>query len=82
MFQIVEVCVNTYVTGAVGQAQLTRTYGVLGGRTAWASVVTVYGRQIQAQFWYDGRNLNNAKEDAAEKALLWLSNNLNLGQGW
>ena len=55
---------------------------LLGGRTAWASVVTVYGRQIQARFWYDGKNLNNAKEDAAETALIWLANDSNLGQGW
>ncbi|ORY57561.1 uncharacterized protein BCR38DRAFT_490066 [Pseudomassariella vexata] len=44
-----------------------------GGRTAWSSVVQVYGRRIEARFWYDGKNLNNAKEDAAEAAYNWLS---------
>ncbi|KAB8231071.1 hypothetical protein ETB97_010349 [Aspergillus alliaceus] len=40
-----------------------------GGRTAWTCVVLVQGRQYSAQFWYDGNYINNAKEDAAEKAL-------------
>jgi hypothetical protein len=35
--------------------------------------VTVYGSVHSARFWYDGKNVNNAKEDAAEVALLWLS---------
>lgn len=43
-----------------------------GGRTAWSCVVKVYGTDIKARFWYDGRNLNNAKEDAAEAALIWI----------
>ncbi|KAK4158335.1 hypothetical protein C8A00DRAFT_28613 [Chaetomidium leptoderma] len=43
-----------------------------GGRTAWSSTVTVYGTAHSARFWYDGKNLNNAREDAAEVALLWL----------
>ncbi|KAI0129463.1 hypothetical protein BJ170DRAFT_680963 [Xylariales sp. AK1849] len=43
-----------------------------GGRTAWSSIVTVCNQQIKARFWYDGRNLTNAKEDAAEAALLYL----------
>ena len=75
-------CRRGAVTGLGGQARLTQPYGTLGGRTAWASVVTVYGMQIQARFWYDGKNLNNAKEDAAEKALLWLANDSNLVHGW
>lgn len=44
-----------------------------GGRTAWSSTVTVYGQNIAARFWYDGKNLNNAKEDAAEMALNYLT---------
>ncbi|ROW02985.1 hypothetical protein VMCG_05733 [Cytospora schulzeri] len=43
-----------------------------GGRTAWSSRVTVNGTVHQARFWYDGKNLNNAKEDAAEVALSWV----------
>ncbi|KAI4860891.1 hypothetical protein F4820DRAFT_452466 [Hypoxylon rubiginosum] len=46
-----------------------------GGRTAWSSVVNVYGRRIDARYWYDGRNITNAKEDAAEAALNWLASN-------
>ncbi|RYP49298.1 hypothetical protein DL768_004981 [Monosporascus sp. mg162] len=52
------------------------------GRTAWSSIVTVNGRQIQARYWYDGKNLNNAREDAAEAALIWLVNDSNLAQNW
>ncbi|KAL1841879.1 hypothetical protein VTJ49DRAFT_6478 [Mycothermus thermophilus] len=44
-----------------------------GGRTAWSSRVNVYGAVHSARFWYDGKNLNNAKEDAAEVALMWLN---------
>ncbi|KAB8067586.1 hypothetical protein BDV29DRAFT_185889 [Aspergillus leporis] len=40
-----------------------------GGRTAWTCVVSVQGVQYPAQFWYDGNYINNAREDAAEKAL-------------
>ncbi|SPO05009.1 uncharacterized protein DNG_07694 [Cephalotrichum gorgonifer] len=40
-----------------------------GGRTAWSSRITIEGQVFQARFWYDGKNLNNAKEDAAELAL-------------
>ncbi|KAL5611724.1 hypothetical protein BROUX41_000701 [Berkeleyomyces rouxiae] len=43
-----------------------------GGRTAWSSQVVVNGQSIAARFWYDGKNLNNAKEDAAEVALNYL----------
>ncbi|KAI1118650.1 hypothetical protein F5Y14DRAFT_447011 [Nemania sp. NC0429] len=50
-----------------------------GGRTAWSSVVVVCGKRIEARYWYDGNNLNNAKEDAAEVALAWLANNSGLG---
>jgi hypothetical protein len=44
-----------------------------GGRTAWSSTVTVHGSSFKARFWYDGKNLNNAKEDAAEVAYNWLA---------
>ncbi|KAE8133726.1 hypothetical protein BDV38DRAFT_257313 [Aspergillus pseudotamarii] len=40
-----------------------------GKRTAWSCVVRVQAKEYPAQFWYDGDHLNNAKEDAAEKAL-------------
>ncbi|KAH8690894.1 hypothetical protein BGW36DRAFT_306805 [Talaromyces proteolyticus] len=43
-----------------------------GGRTAWSSTVTVAGRSIAARYWYDGQYINNAKEDAAEVALMQL----------
>ncbi|KAI5366105.1 hypothetical protein Slin15195_G076340 [Septoria linicola] len=43
-----------------------------GGRTAWSCVVTVQGAQVPARFWYDGQYVNNAREDAAEKALQML----------
>ncbi|KAK9771582.1 hypothetical protein AB5N19_02892 [Seiridium cardinale] len=45
-----------------------------GGRTAWSCIVKVCGTPVKAKFWYDGRNLNNAKEDAAEVAVAWLAN--------
>lgn len=35
--------------------------------------MTVNGAIHQARFWYDGKNLNNAKEDAAEVALSFIS---------
>ncbi|KAI1427843.1 hypothetical protein F5Y12DRAFT_711766 [Xylaria sp. FL1777] len=54
----------------------------LCGRTAWSSVVVVYGKRIEARYWYDGNNLNNAREDAAEAALHWLSNSSGLSSGW
>ncbi|KAL8392824.1 hypothetical protein RB595_002853 [Gaeumannomyces hyphopodioides] len=44
-----------------------------GGRTAWSSTVTVHGTGHSARFWYDGKNLYNAKEDAAEVAYNWLN---------
>jgi len=43
-----------------------------GGRTAWSSTVTVQGRNIAARYWYDGDYINNAKEDAAEVAVMQL----------
>ena len=44
----------------------------LGGRTAWSATVEVANITYRAQFWYDGQFVNNAKEDAAEKALIAL----------
>ncbi|KAK4126890.1 hypothetical protein N657DRAFT_677606 [Parathielavia appendiculata] len=52
-----------------------------GGRTAWSSTVTVYGSTHSARFWYDGKNLNNAKEDAAEVALQWLNQSASSASG-
>lgn len=49
---------------------LTSSLSSLGGRTAWSCVVTISGAgQIPARFWYDGQYVNNAREDAAERAL-------------
>lgn len=45
----------------------------LGGRTAWSSQVTIYNQTHSARFWYDGKNLHNAREDAAEVAWNWLT---------
>ncbi|KAH8745467.1 hypothetical protein F5883DRAFT_587044 [Diaporthe sp. PMI_573] len=55
-----------------------------GCRTAWSSRVTVNGAIHQARFWYDGKNLNNAKEDAAEVALRFVSMaaSLSAPRGW
>lgn len=63
---------------------LTMIGNASGGRTAWSSVVIVNGRRMEARYWYDGNHLNNAKEDAAEVAVRWLSNNSGQGQdgGW
>ncbi|KKA30012.1 hypothetical protein TD95_004401 [Thielaviopsis punctulata] len=43
-----------------------------GGRTAWSSRVLLNGQTFSARFWYDGKNLNNAKEDAAEVSFNYL----------
>ncbi|KAI2633296.1 hypothetical protein GGS21DRAFT_127524 [Xylaria nigripes] len=53
-----------------------------GGRTAWSSVVTICGKRIEARYWYDGNNLNNAREDAAEVALQWLNSSSGLSNVW
>lgn len=48
--------------------------GIVGGRTAWSSTVTVGGHHnIPARYWYDGQYINNAKEDAAEVVLKMLN---------
>ncbi|TQS31410.1 hypothetical protein Golomagni_08304 [Golovinomyces magnicellulatus] len=43
-----------------------------GGRTAWSSRVTINTKTISARYWYDGKNVNIMKEDAAECAVNWL----------
>ncbi|KAK8100799.1 uncharacterized protein PG998_007798 [Apiospora kogelbergensis] len=53
-----------------------------GGRTAWSSIVVVFNTTIQARYWYDGKNLNNAREDAAEAALNWLQQKYGYGSGY
>ena len=68
------------MTGAVGMiffAQnrtdaVTDADCVAGGRTAWSAIADVNGHICQARFWYDGQYVHNAKEDAAEQALLYL----------
>jgi len=41
-------------------------------------MVQVNGQSHAARFWYDGKHLNNAKEDAAEVAYnLWVSTSSN-----
>ncbi|EPE04953.1 hypothetical protein F503_00107 [Ophiostoma piceae UAMH 11346] len=48
-----------------------------GGRTAWSSRVSIYGSVFTARYWYDGKNINNAREDAAEMAVAWLTGGSN-----
>ncbi|OHW96972.1 hypothetical protein CSPAE12_04356 [Colletotrichum incanum] len=45
-----------------------------GRRTAWSSRVIVDGRTFQAQFWYDGKNEKNMRDNAAEIAVTYLAN--------
>jgi len=44
-----------------------------GGRTAWSATVTIQGNNVAARYWYDGQFINNAKEDAAEVAMMRLN---------
>ncbi|XP_044719183.1 uncharacterized protein HRG_07748 [Hirsutella rhossiliensis] len=55
-----------------------------GGRTAWSSRVIVHGKTVEARYWYDGKNLNNAREDAAECAVTWLgvASTTSTSQSW
>lgn len=39
-----------------------------GGRTAWSSIVSVNGVPYSARFWYDGKYVEQARQDAAEVA--------------
>ena len=48
---------------------LTKYLLLPGGRTAWSCTVTVGSQTVHARFWYDGQYVNNAREDAAERAL-------------
>ncbi|MCJ1453050.1 hypothetical protein MMC28_003395 [Mycoblastus sanguinarius] len=50
-----------------------------GKRTAWSCTITVSGQNIMARYWYDGQYVNQAKEDAAEKALQTLQGRANGG---
>ncbi|KAB5566556.1 hypothetical protein GE09DRAFT_1284322 [Coniochaeta sp. 2T2.1] len=67
--KLVEACQEFQIAAPVFQIVSDRR----GGRTAWSSRVTVHGSVHNARYWYDGKNLNNAKEDAAEVALTWLN---------
>lgn len=40
----------------------------VGGRTAWSTIVAVNGVPYSARFWYDGKYVEQAKQDAAEVA--------------
>lgn len=53
---------------------------MLGGRTAWSTMVTIHGSNFQARYWYDVNYLPNAKEDAAEIALRTLTGTTNQSQ--
>ena len=44
--------------------------------------MTVNGHIHEARFWYDGKYLNNAKEDAAEMALNWLDGRSGYQMPW
>lgn len=63
----------TFKLGAVTAGRTNRCFLMSGGRTAWSSTVTVQGQNVAARYWYDGQYINNAKEDAAEVALMRLS---------
>lgn len=43
-----------------------------GNRIAWSCEVEVLGKSIAARFWYDGRNVNGAREDAALEAYRYI----------
>jgi hypothetical protein len=47
-----------------------RTNARAGGRTAWSAAVVIGQEKMNARFWYDGQFVNNAKEDAAQVALI------------
>jgi hypothetical protein len=55
---------------SLGRLKLTCSSG---GRTAWSATVTISGQNVAARYWYDGQFINNAKEDAAEVALMRLN---------
>jgi hypothetical protein len=41
-------------------------------------VVVVFSKTYNARFWYDGKVIHNAKEDAAEVACNWFQS----ANGW
>ncbi|KAK4249578.1 hypothetical protein C7999DRAFT_30004 [Corynascus novoguineensis] len=50
-----------------------------GGRTAWSSLLSFGNDWIfQARFWYDGNNINNAREDVAEVTLKFFRSSIPL----
>jgi len=53
-----------------------------GCRTAWSAYIIIGGKKYHARFWYDGDFLNNAREDAAEVALMeiWSGTSHNASQ--
>lgn len=63
---------DSFKAKPIQRVQLTDLCSVTGGRTAWSSRVIVHGKTVEARYWYDGKNLNNAREDAAECAVTWL----------
>ena len=42
----------------------------------------IKGQVYQARYWYDHKNLNNAKEDAAELALRQFSSSRSSSSSW
>jgi len=63
----------TYCREVSPRTPLSPNYQIIsdrrGGRTAWSCTVTVGSQTVHARFWYDGQYVNNAREDAAERAL-------------
>ncbi|KAM0708597.1 hypothetical protein Q7P35_005249 [Cladosporium inversicolor] len=63
----------TYCRQVSPRTPLSPNYQIIsdrrGGRTAWSCTVTVGSQTVHARFWYDGQYVNNAREDAAERAL-------------
>ena len=57
---------------AIATPTTVLTFQCQGGRTAWSSKVTIEGHSLSARYWYDGKYINNAKEDVAEVAYNWL----------
>ncbi|KAF2278610.1 uncharacterized protein EI97DRAFT_215026 [Westerdykella ornata] len=51
-----------------------------GRRTAWTCVVTVNGVPINARFSYEYDYIAQAREDAAEQALRWITGVTDIGQ--
>ncbi|GAB7326677.1 hypothetical protein MBLNU13_g10636t1 [Cladosporium sp. NU13] len=60
---------NGSASTASSTAQSQYQDRLISGRTAWSCTVTVGSQTVHARFWYDGQYVNNAREDAAERAL-------------